>query len=110
LEKTAISKPFWLKSVQQRAIFRQLRFNFWDIKIDEKKIVEFENRVEETEHDNDFAFIVFLLQAEGLANGIKERLIGAYRRLEQICLKNEEFSDLVLGNILSYIDEAVVKT
>ena len=110
LEKTAISKPFWLKSVQQRAIFRQLRFNFWDIKIDEKKILKFENRVEETEHDNDFAFIVFLLQAEGLANGIKERLIGAYRRLEQICLKNEEFSDLVLGNILSYSDEAVVKT
>ena len=51
-----------------------------------------------------------LLQAEELVNGIKETLIGIYRRLEQICLKNEEFSDLVLGNILSYIDEAVVKT
>ena len=97
-----VTKPFWLKSDQQRAIFRQLRGEFGNIKFNEKNIGDIEKQVEKNEHDNDFDFILFLLEAEGLYRPKIERLIGAYRRLEQICLDvshHRTFPSLVLGNI-----------
>ena len=77
------SKPLWLKSDQQWAILKQLRREFWKIEFDEKDIEDNEKQVEETEHANDVAFILFLLEAEDFYRPKIERLIGAYRRLEQ---------------------------
>ena len=77
LTAPTISKPICLKSNQQRAIFKQLRINFRVIKNAEKEVERFENRIEETDSDDDFLFIMFLLQAEGIASNIKKELIEA---------------------------------
>ena len=110
LTAPTISKPICLKSNQQRAIFKQLRINFRVIKNAEKEVERFENRIEETDSDDDFLFIMFLLQAEGRRAEAEEELMEASRKLEHTCLNSEGFSELVLDNILSHTNTQAVKT
>ena len=79
-----VTIPVWLKSDQHRAIFRQLRSEFSNI--NEKNIEDIEKQVEKTEHDNDVAFTLFLLEAEACYRPKIERLIGAFKRLDQVIL------------------------
>ena len=65
------SKPLWLKSDQQRAIFKQLRSKYRAIKDAEERVKRFKNRVEQACSDNDFQFLIYLLQAEDIASMIK---------------------------------------
>ena len=74
-----VAKPFWLKSDQQWAIFRQLKEEFWNFETQIKEADRFEKQVEEAEHGDDAAFIMFLFQAEDICRSRIEELVDHQR-------------------------------
>ena len=78
LSTSTYNSPLWIESDQQQAMFRKLKSKYRAIERAERATEEFIDDVDKACNNEDFFFIIYLLQADDIADSIEERLMEAY--------------------------------
>ena len=82
LSTSSDSFPLWIETDQQLAIFKKLKSEYRALERAERAAEEFEDEVDKACNNEDFFFIIYLLQADDIADSIEERLLEVYDDLE----------------------------
>ena len=72
------NSPLWIESDQQQAMFRMLKINCRAIERAERATEKFINDVDKACNNEDLFFLIFLLQADEIADSATESLTQAY--------------------------------
>ena len=87
-------------------MFKRIKSKYRAIERAEKAAEEFKKRIDIVCNNEDFSFILCLLQADEKAEEIGIDLGQAYDNMEEVCQDNKDktiLSELITDNIMSYI-------
>ena len=87
-------------------MFKRIKSKYRAIELAERRAEEFKKRIDIVCNNEDFSFILCLLQADEKAEEVGDDLEQAYDNLEEVCQDNKAnkvLSELITDNLTSYI-------